>query len=549
MIDHPSLATGSGSLHALTGTANEERDHALAVLVGSFKASHGSQPRVFLFFVGHGKGQLADIGLAIHQCVYEKRLARRLADGHPRTAEGPSRAIVQVHLHAVGCRRALGDLQGAHPLRREIGQLVGLIALYTIDRCNLHCTHADVVQCVDIVFQPGLIHGRTKPPPTCAGTSLGQYKGQAGIERRLRQPRILRSAKQPATRAIVFEVGHLVIAERLSGRRILARALVPTEEAVGMDAGHQCLPSLVAGRTVAGGSEQSVKDTPTHAVEEERGARHLRTAIGSRRVKADIPKAISTLAMQQSLGHSEEVLLQQFVFFRVLIEDIHTPQQGRVDPTVAPTPIAVVAILLAVGRHIVLVTPPQSVLFIEESASTGVAAPQIAVDGIVEIAAVAGKTVILHIHRHRHLYGVYPCPVVIASGSYLVLKVSFDATGHQRVARHSVALKISLSTALVVGIGGRDAVAWCPVVEGSPPVGIIEIALSWVDGIECHKTFIVHGTCPQRARPHLLHKGRPRRVGIHPHEAVVDTASQGQHAVGTGLCQQRQCAQETEQQG
>ena len=298
-----------------------------------------------------------------------------------------------------------------------------------------------------------------------------------------------------------------------------------------MDTGHQCLPSLIAGRTVAGGSEQSVTDAPAHAVEKERGARHLRTAIGCGGVKTDIPKAISTLAMQQSLGHSEEVLLQQFVFLRVLIEDIHTPQQGRVDPTVAPTPIAVVAILLAVGRHIVLVTPPQSVLFaillavgrhivlvtppqsvlfIEESASTSVAAPQIAVDGIVEIAAVAGKTVILHIHRHRHL-----------------------STGHQRVARHSVALKISLSTALVVGIGGRDAVAWCPVVEGSPPVGIIEIALSWVDGIECHKTFIVHGTCPQRARPHLLHKGRPRRVGIHPHEAVVDTASQGQHAVGS----------------
>ena len=549
MVDDPALTTGCGPLHTLARPTDVEGNHSLAVLVCCFEAPHSRQSRVFLFIVGYGKGQFADVSLIAHQCVDEKRLARCLVDGHPRTAEGPSRAIVQVHLHAVGRRCALGELQGTHPFGREVGQLMCLIALYSIDRSDLHSTDTNMVQCVEIGFQSGLIDGRTEPPPTGAGTGLGQYKGQTSIERWLHHSRIFRSAEQPATRTIVLEVRHLVIAERLSGRRILTRALVPTEEAVGMYAGHKCPPGLVAGRPIVSGGEQSVAYAPAHAVEEERRARHLRTAIGSRRVKADIPEAVGTLTVQQRLGHCEEVLLQQLVFFRVVVEDIHAPQQGRVDPTVAPAPIAVVAILLTVWWHIVLIAPPQSVLFVEESPTAGVAAPQIAVDGIVEIAAVAGKTVILHIHRHSHLYGIDPCPIVIASGSHLVFKVSLDATDHQRVARHSVALKISLSATLVVGIGGGYAVAWRPVVEGAPPVSIIEIALSRVDGVECHKPLVVHGACPQRARPHLLHKGRPRRVGIYRHEAVVDTAGQSQHAVGAGLCQQGQGAQETEKQG
>ena len=185
---------------------------------------------------------------------------------------------------------------------------MGLVVLHAIDRCNLHGTDTGTVQCVEIVFQSGLIYGRAKPPPTGAGTSLGQHKGQTSIELRLHHPRIFRSAKQPATRTIVLEVGHLVIAERLTGRRILARALVPAKEAIGVNTGHECPPGLVAGWPVAGGSEQSMADAPAHAIEEERGARHLRAAVGSRRVEADIPKAVGTLTTQQCLGHREEVL-------------------------------------------------------------------------------------------------------------------------------------------------------------------------------------------------------------------------------------------------
>ena len=56
VVDDPSFTTGSGPLHALTGTAHEERDHALAVLVGRLETSYGSQFCVFLFFIGNLEG-------------------------------------------------------------------------------------------------------------------------------------------------------------------------------------------------------------------------------------------------------------------------------------------------------------------------------------------------------------------------------------------------------------------------------------------------------------------------------------------------------------
>ena len=248
------------------------------------------------------------------------------------------------------------------------------------------------------------------------------------------------------------------------------------------------------------------------------------------------------------MRHLQEVFLKQLIFFRLRVETFHASQQGGVYPAVATTPVAVVAVFFLIGWHVVLVAPPQSVLLVEETATTCVAAPLVAADGVVETGALARELVISDIDRHGHLYGVDPGPVVAASGGHLMVEVGFHLFDHLAVFHHGVALQVGLCTALVVSVGGHDAVARCPLVEVGPAVSIVKILLQRVDGVERHESLVVDGARPQRAGPLLFHECGACGIGVDRHEAVVDATRQCQNAVRSVACVAGQDAHETENQ-
>ena len=169
--------------------------------------------------------------------------------------------------------------------------------------------------------------------------------------------------------------------------------------------------------------QDTLLDAPRHAIEEEGCSCHLWGRIVDIRNQTGVPESIGMLALQQAFAHQDEVLLQGFVFLALGREVVHATHQGGIDPSVATTPIAVVAILLLIGRHIVLVAPPESFLHIEATTSEGVARPVVALHGIVEILLVFRDGIHLGIDRHGHLDGINPRPVVDAVGTYLIVQV------------------------------------------------------------------------------------------------------------------------------
>ena len=84
-----------------------------------------------------------------------------------------------------------------------------------------------------------------------------------------------------------------------------------------------------------------------------------------------------------------------------------------------------------------------------------------------------------------------------------------------------VAVDVGLLTALVVGIGVVRAVACRPLVVVGPAVGVVDVALLRVNFVECHQAFVVNGSCPEVARPHLVYIGVASRVVILLHEVIV----------------------------
>ena len=150
--------------------------------------------------------------------------------------------------------------------------------------------------------------------------------------------------------------------------------------------------------------------------------------------------------------------------------------------------------------------------------------------------------VVLHIEGHGHLYGVNPCPPAVEAlvlgvrGLHLVVQVGFDAVGLRGVQLH-----VGLAAALVIGVTGAGAVAWCPLVEISPPPGIVYVAFLRVNALQGHQPLVVDGTCPQRAGAYLLPVGGHGGVFIFVHEVVVGKAGQRQHFISRRLCTHGEC--------
>ena len=295
----------------------------------------------------------------------------------------------------------------------------------------------------------------------------------------------------------------------------------------------QGTPCLVAGRAILLVFQNTVLDAPCHAVKEEGCSCHLRSGIVDVAHQAGVPESVLMLTFQQRLAHQDKVLLQLLVGFLLGRQYVHAAHQGGIDPPVATTPVAVLAVLLLIGRHIVLVAPPETFLHVEATASAGVACPVVATHGIVQVFLVFRDGIHLHIDRHRHLDGINPCPVVDAVGAYLIVQV---LTGklQRSITCQLVQFDIRLSATLVVSIRSLHATTGHPLVMVCPSLGIVEIAFVGVDAIESHQSFVIDGTGPQVAFTHPLDKSRNGGVTVLGHKVVVGFLCCLQHLLLSG---------------
>ena len=313
---------------------------------------------------------------------------------------------------------------------------------------------------------------------------------------------------------------------------------------------HHGVPGAVACRTVLLGLQETFLNAPAHAVEEEGGTRQLLPAVVGRRHHARVPQSVLALTCQDGLAHQQEVLLQLLVVFVFLVQLVHHAHQSRIHPSVATAPVAVLSVGRLVGCHVVGVAPPQAFLHVEQAASQRVAAPQVHLHGVVDILALASHLVHLGIERHGHLNGVNPCPPAVelvvglgVGGFHLVVQVQLHHGDFLVAPRLHVAVHVSLSAALVVGVVGLHAVAWCPFVEVGPAVGIVDVARVGVYLVKGHQSLIVDGTRPQRTGSDPVHVGRYSRVAVLGHEVIVSFSQRLHHVVGC-LCHARHEAQQ-----
>ena len=185
-----------------------------------------------------------------------------------------------------------------------------------------------------------------------------------------------------------------------------------------MNTAAESFPRLVAHRTILLGIEDAVAHAPCHSVEEQCRTSHLRSGI-VRRHKAGIPIAVTALQLDKGVSH-KEIILQKLLIVRVVgIDSFHNPHQCGINPSVAPTPVAILTVGFLVRCFIYTVAPPQTIGNIEQSTTvTGIA---VAVHGIIEVVAVTTDFGILGIYGHCHLYGINPPPVVLSAGSHLMV--------------------------------------------------------------------------------------------------------------------------------
>ena len=98
--------------------------------------------------------------VAVNGLFHEDGAAGALLEWHPRPAERPARSCGHVQFHAVLLALLLGIAQHFHPLVREVRDIVGLVALHAIERCNLHGTHAMLGIFLQVPLQVLLVYCR-----------------------------------------------------------------------------------------------------------------------------------------------------------------------------------------------------------------------------------------------------------------------------------------------------------------------------------------------------------------------------------------------------
>ena len=190
MIHHVSFSSGSGTFHLLP---------CLAVIKGyHFPFSGGSFPFQFVFpdmgsqidappvsVIGHHAAQyrirllflvsyidvLYDFLASFYLIRLEDSFAGCLFDADFRSSKGPSCSGIHVDLDAGALSFRLCMFEHFHPSGRKKLNIVGVIALHSINGSDFYGAHAGTGVFFEIVSQVLLVDSASQPPPS--GTGAG----------------------------------------------------------------------------------------------------------------------------------------------------------------------------------------------------------------------------------------------------------------------------------------------------------------------------------------------------------------------------------------
>ena len=125
-----------------------------------------------LLLVLHLDGERYDAA-SLHLVAGKEGLRCGILHRYVRAAKGPSRAVVHRHLDADTLTLFDGVLQHLHPAFTQVGNVVLIVALHSVDGGNLDPAQTGFGILLEVVCQVGLIDGTAQPPPAGTGECLG----------------------------------------------------------------------------------------------------------------------------------------------------------------------------------------------------------------------------------------------------------------------------------------------------------------------------------------------------------------------------------------
>ena len=108
---------------------------------------------------------------------HKHRPAGTLLQRNPWATERPACARGHVDLNTVLAALLLGVAQHFHPFVGQIRDIIPVVPLHSVERCNLQSTDSVLGILLHVPLQILLVNGRTQPPPTGTGLSLWIHRG------------------------------------------------------------------------------------------------------------------------------------------------------------------------------------------------------------------------------------------------------------------------------------------------------------------------------------------------------------------------------------
>ena len=169
VVDYIAFSSRSSTFHLLSGTALIEGDDSFLVFFSFHRECLDDlQLGEGTFFLWHVEFYLHQFLFHIHDGIYEHRLACCFADRHPRTTERPTCSCSHIGFNAHLLVFLLYKFEHVHPFRREIRDIVLVVALHTIEGCDFYGTDTRLGVFAKVPLQVLLIHSRSHPPPSYA---------------------------------------------------------------------------------------------------------------------------------------------------------------------------------------------------------------------------------------------------------------------------------------------------------------------------------------------------------------------------------------------
>ena len=161
-------------------------------------------------------------------------------------------------------------------------------------------------------------------------------------------------------------------------------------------------------------------------------------------------------------------------------------------------------------------------LVIEAGASLQAASVGEEVVHLLVVTVVVGKRAHLGEHRHAHVQGVAPPPVVALRRVHHAVEGSLDVPDAHRLRIVRVQLEVSLAATLVVGHAVVGiAVGEAPIVTRPPLHGVLVIPRIGIDPVQRHQPFVVGSPRPEIAWSGLVSDDVFTRVRPFAHEVVI----------------------------